>query len=185
MKPVDEVVAEILHANGQTPVYDAAKRREYYLKTRELKGRRRGTVHTPVRPPARGSNLPAPRKKMAPQAKTTVQRIAELKVRLEKLKTLLQKLGEEAKARSGVESKSDRSSTSSSSKSSGSATAKEKREAKEYYEKHKKEEKKETPAQEEKALQQKIERVREQIKEMREKLAEARKPASKRQQTTR
>lgn len=88
-----------------THLYDPAKRREYYLKNRQLKGR----VSTAKK------TVPGTRKKAAPKPphKTRAQRQAErrkhlqgqveqLKSRLDQLRTLLEAEVKKAQARSGI-----------------------------------------------------------------------------------
>ncbi|AWN06113.1 hypothetical protein SEA_MIEK_10 [Streptomyces phage Miek] len=96
--------SEVAHA------YDAAKRRDYYLRTRNLKGRKPGA------------------KKVAPK-KTRAQRQAErrrkleaqvdaLKARLEKLREVLASEVKKAQARSGVKDSKTPAKKASPSKSS-------------------------------------------------------------------
>lgn len=101
---------ELFHATG---TYDPAKAREYYLRTRELKGR------TAVQPSSStgktGSSVTV--KGLTPKVVvpklTSTQRNAQakekviaLKAKLEKLKDLLKKLVEQAQKRSGVKDNS-------------------------------------------------------------------------------
>jgi hypothetical protein len=83
-----QVDSELLH-------YDAAQRREYYLRNRHLKGRTKGTA-----------KVAAPRKtraqRQADRRKHLEARVAELKSRLERLRDVLAAEVKEAKARSGV-----------------------------------------------------------------------------------
>lgn len=77
-------------------VYDAAKRREYYLKTRQLKGRKHGSVKT-TKPRVKS------RAEIAKERHAHLQeQVAALKGRLEKLQAALKILVEQAKKRSGV-----------------------------------------------------------------------------------
>lgn len=91
--------------------YDSLKRREYYLRTRKLKGRKKGFVK------------PAPRKKTRAQRQAERRRkqeaqIAALKGRLEKLRDVLAELTKKAQARSGVDAtKTAKKSASSQQKS--------------------------------------------------------------------
>lgn len=104
--------------------YDPAKRREYYLKNRLLKGRKHGTAQ------------PKPKAKTKAQLQKERQKkledsVGKLKGRLEDLQSVLELLVKQAKARSGVKAtasskkveqvKSDSKSTSTSKTSSASS----------------------------------------------------------------
>jgi uncharacterized coiled-coil protein SlyX len=79
-------------------VYDAAKRREYYLKNRHLKGRQRGSGKA-IKPRVK-SRAEIARERHAHLS----EQVAALKGRLEKLQAALKILVEQAKKRSGVKS---------------------------------------------------------------------------------
>lgn len=82
--------------NSLTHVYDAAKRREYYLKNRHLKGRKRGSGRT-AKPRVKS------RAEIAKERHAHLQeQVSALKGRLEKLQAALKILVEQAKKRSGV-----------------------------------------------------------------------------------
>lgn len=90
------------------PVYDPAKRREYYLRTRQLKGRQPGSSK-PI-PSQRAPVLKPPSKPKA-KSKAEIQlerrkhlqaQVDALKLRLEKLRKILQEEVKKAQARSGV-----------------------------------------------------------------------------------
>jgi chromosome segregation ATPase len=163
--------------------YDAAKRREYYLKTRKLKGRKAAAVAT---------SKSRPTAKPKPPTKTRAQRQAErrrkleaevnaLKARLEKLRTALDELTKQAKARSGVKPKSSATKKTTAEKTTAkkqtaSQKAKAAKQSKEYYEKHKDE----ILADELKSLKGKIKTIQERIEKMRkEGSVGARKPTAK------
>lgn len=77
--------------------YDAAKRREYYLRNRQLKGRKRGSGRA-TKP--RGKS----RAEVAKERHAHLQaQVSALKGRLEKLQAALKILVEQAKKRSGVQ----------------------------------------------------------------------------------
>lgn len=80
-----------------THAYDAAKRREYYLRNRKLKGRHHGSVK--ISPPRKTRA-----QRQAEQRKHQEAQIAALKGRLEKLQKILAEEVKKAKARSGVKS---------------------------------------------------------------------------------
>jgi len=77
-------------------VYDPAKRREYYLKNRHLKGRKHGSGKA-TKPRVKS------RAELAKERHTHLQeQVAALQGRLEKLQAALKILVEQAKKRSGV-----------------------------------------------------------------------------------
>lgn len=77
-------------------VYDAAKRREYYLKNRNLKGRKHGSG-TVTKPRVKS------RAEIAKERHAHLQeQVSALKGRLERLQAALKILVEQAKKRSGV-----------------------------------------------------------------------------------
>lgn len=164
--------------------YDAAKRREYYLKTRHLKGRKKAAAKTSTSRPIA--------KKPKPPTKTRAQRQAErrrklesevnaLKARLEKLRDALSLLTKQAKARSGVKPKSTAKKTAAKKsttapKQTATQKAKAAKRSKEYYDKHKDE----ILADEIKSLKGKIKTIQERIEKMRkEGSVGARKPTAK------
>jgi len=95
---VEEVVAH--YAEGYNPV----KAREYYLKTRKLKGRTAG-----IKPVAKGRSLGSKKpvasgiKNPAQHRKETQAKVAALKLRLETLRVVLVKLTEQSKASGGMD----------------------------------------------------------------------------------
>lgn len=145
MKPPS--ATELLHAK----VYDPVKAREYYLRTRELKGRKGGSGDTinskkVFNKAATGNEgtykRPTPTKSNR-QEELAAQRAA-LQKRLERLRDVLAELVEAAKKRSGVETKpedtpKDKASRNEAAKKEKPLTAKQKAEkaekAREDYEK--------------------------------------------------
>ena len=102
----------LLHAEKP---YDAQKAREYYLRTRKLKGRKKGSGQpTPTGRNPRGAQPKAaphpvkPRKTKAQKQKEAEVQVAALKKRLARLKEALAELVKAAKLRSGVETKTDK-----------------------------------------------------------------------------
>lgn len=165
----------LLHAGS----YDPQKRREYYLRTRKLKGRHRGlgTVGTGGRPPA-------PVKK-APPKPHYAEQVAALEKRLKRLKEVLSHLVEDAKKRSGAETNTKPStSKTAASKSKGGSSkvtpTERKKAAKASAEYRKKHPEKKTPKEEVAALEKQIADIR---KKIRKALEDARKqrrqPATK------
>jgi t-SNARE complex subunit (syntaxin) len=96
--------------------YNAAKRREYYLKNRHLKGRQRGSAKA-MKPRVKS------RAEIAKERHAHLsEQVAALKGRLEKLQAALKILVEQAKKRSGV--KSTTTSTAKAATSQQKTTAK-------------------------------------------------------------
>lgn len=164
--------------------YDPVKAREYYLRTRELKGRTKGSELATVKRSASvqtPAQMAAARKAAAlKHRKAQEAKVAQLKARLEKLKKILKKLVEEAKKRSGVDSKPSTSPASASAKAKADKplTAKEKadaaKKAKEYRDKNKNQ----TPDQEAKAIQQQIDAALKRIAKMRKQISDSKKKKS-------
>lgn len=88
--------------------YDPAKAREYYLRTRKLKGRQPGVQRSPGpgRSPAVAPTKPRRRSSAARRAEIEAQR-KQLEKRLDRLKEVLRELVEAAKKRSGVDESKD------------------------------------------------------------------------------
>lgn len=136
---------ELVHATD----YDPVKRREYYLKMRELKGRDRSAARDSggSRPIARFSAPSSARGVVkvndahARQQAISV-RVGQLKERLGKLKEQLESLREKARKKNKDEGSGDKKATSSDSKDDKPLTSAEKRkkakDAQERYEKEKK-----------------------------------------------
>ena len=141
--------------------YNAAKAHEYYLRTRQLKGRKKGQAQQTAAQRAKAKAAAEAKRKKAVQAEVT-----KLKARLERLQEELRKLVAAAKARSGVkETPTETASRNESSKSNKPLTAKQKaakaKSAKENYEKNKK---KQSPDDELKEVRAEIKAIREKIK---------------------
>lgn len=159
--------------------YDPEARRQYYLRTRKLKGRKKGGVDSATRARPTGSATPqAPRKAVqeASTARQVATQKAALEARLTKLKAVLKNLLDEAE-KDGGESKRDKEASTSKDggkkrAESSDLTAAEKRkkaaEARKDYKKEKKQ-----PEPETKSLEEKISDVREQIAAIRAKLKAA------------
>lgn len=159
--------------------YDPRKRREYYLRTRRLKGRQTGSKVTPAGSPGRV----VPPSNAARLKQARAQRIAELKARLERLEAVLDALMQQVKAKREGSAKGTSPTKSSSSTSSGGSdrklTAKQKREAAERSKKYR-EENKEQKSETAEQIEAKIANVRQKIAEMKAQIAEAkRKQASR------
>lgn len=136
--------------------YDAAKRREYYLRTRQLKGRQK-----------------AKRKITAEQRRHQLQvRVERLKAKLAQLEESLRVLREAAQRRSGIDKNSAEKAESKYNSSATSSTkyrdltAKQKRDKAKAAEKYREEN--QTLTQQVKSLNSKISNVRERIKRIKE-----------------
>jgi len=154
--------------------YDPQKAREYYLRTRKLKGRKARSGDPEPGAKRSGSAKPQGGNRPAKVVKTKAQKrkeaevqVAALKKRLERLKDVLAELVKAAKARSGVETKTDKAKAkaekNADAKSRTPLTAKQKREAakraKEHYEENKK-----NPEKDVEELQKQIKEIRAKIK---------------------
>lgn len=164
--------------------YDPRKRREYYLRTRQLQGRPAGTKDAPG---DRSSRI-APPSNSAKLKQARAQRIAELRARLERLEAALDALMEQVRSKREGSAKDASPTKSSSSTSSGGTgrklTAKQKREAAERSKRYR-EENKEPKSETADQIEAKIAEVRKKISEMKAQIAEAkRKQASKKRQTS-
>lgn len=157
-------------------VYDPAKRREYYLRTRELKGLKKGSrVVPPKGKPGLGTlkpSKPAPHKPKSNLAEIHARRVAveaKVKVLNEKLKQLRVVL-------KGLKDQSDEANDIKGEKEEGAdkgpakrkePTAAQKKEAA----KKAKEDREDDPDAKLKSITEKISKLQDQIKEAREKLA--------------
>lgn len=109
MTTVEEFLGELFH------IYDAEKAHEYYLRTRQLKGRepaaaitptaqKTGSVKTTVQKPGSSSIKVQPVKMTPEQRRAQISaQVDALRAKLAQLKEVLAQLVQEAKARSGVE----------------------------------------------------------------------------------
>lgn len=103
--------------------YDPEKARAYYLRTRQLKGRKRGTTSDVVTRPA-GEQSPSSQRRSTSGSKSQtpsqrealMKQKAALEARLDRLRDVLAQLVEAAKKRSGVDTKSAENKTSPETK---------------------------------------------------------------------
>lgn len=140
--------------------YDAIKRREYYLRTRKLKGRGHASKMPPKKTPAQ---------RAAERRKHQEAQIAALKSRLERLRDVLAAETKKAQARSGATSSTSASTTSSGSQSSSTTqklTAAQK--AKKAAAEKKAREKDQTLDGQIKSLTEKVKNIQERIAKMRQ-----------------
>lgn len=187
--------------------YDPVYARQYYLRTRQLKGRTRREGYTndkdEFKEHATGNegkyDRPGDKDKKTPKERREEleARKARLKAKIDKLEAVLAELVKAAKARSGVETKEPKASatktsttkeTSSKSEKKSDdkpATVSEKKEAakraREHYEKTKPKGK--SPAQEVQALENKVQDLRQRITKVTEDARRKRESQSKNDQT--
>lgn len=152
--------------------YDPAKRREYYLKTRELKGRKLGSGRPPPLKSPSGS-LTGVAKKTAKKAPTTnreeiqrrreevANRVAALNIKLDKLRGILSSLDDQIGKGKSEEDKGKEK------EKKKEPTAAEKKEAAKAAKERREKEAKKSPVQAIADVQKKIEAVQEQIREKR------------------
>ena len=170
MPSPEEFIAELFHIRE----YDPAARREYYLKTRKLKGRAVGSGKTAIARHPTTSFSPvkkpvpmAPKKAADQRQKETEAKVAALQERLATLKKVLAELVAQAKARSGVDVQPPKPAPAN-------ATPKEKADAaeasKKFYEKNKEQ----ILSEQAKALETQIKSVEAKIQQMRSELAAVR-----------
>lgn len=135
---LDEILAENLSIDDLKHVYDPVKAKEYYERTKKLKGRRRAStvapagdrsgssVAVPVR--RRPNSLATKRAASKRRREELKARADKLKARLAKLEAILDELTAKAKARSGVkEDTPDKKSTTSKKSDSKPKTAAQKK----------------------------------------------------------
>lgn len=187
MLPDDEIRDFILSHSRQA--YDPKKRREYYLRTRELKGRTKGKIEPPKgsRPSAQATGQRARKafkSEIAKRKADSKARREEAKARIEQLENKLDKLDEihkklvaQAKIRSGAKPEEVKDTKTSKTKdsdkgSSKKATAKEKKEAAERAKEAREKEEKTSPQQQIRVLERQIAEARAKIEEARANLKE-------------
>jgi chromosome segregation ATPase len=157
-------------------VYDPAKRREYYLRTRELKGLKRGSrVVTPKGKPGLASLKPtkaAPHKPTSNLAQIHARRVAvEAKVKvlnekLKQLRTVLQGLKDQSDKKNQVKGEKPEGADKGPAKRKEPTAAQKKEAAKKA-----KEVRDDDPEVKLKNIMEKISKLQQQIKDAREKLA--------------
>lgn len=180
MQTPEEFVEDYLAHAGK--YYDPAKAREYYLRTRKLKGRKAATAEATVgrhppkaAPPPRRSGPQTAKQKQA----LATARVAAIQKRLDALKEVLAQLVEQAKKRSGVEpekSKAAKKTADSKGSKEKPKTAQEKREAAKDAKERRAKEGATSPDAKIAAIQKEMAQVRDQIAKLREQM---RRPAKK------
>lgn len=186
MTTAEDIILQHASSRYNPATYDPVKRRERYLRTRQLKGRHPAAVKPVTGKKPSGSDHSgvdlneAAKKRRAQRTKEINQRVIELSFKLDRLRENLRELVRLAKARSGVETQpteqTKATTTTKKAEPAGSKkqtdtkpkTASQKREAakqsKEYYEEHKTEISK----------QQKIQELQKDIKVTQQKILRAR-----------
>lgn len=184
LSPSEFIESVLSHQN-----YDPVRAHEYYLRTRDLKGR--GPVKLPP-PVTRKSGVtkptairhpaivkPKPTKKVVKTAeqrrKEIEAQVSALKTRLETLRNILSELVKQAQARSGA-TPADSKKTASNSKLTSAQKKAASDAAKKYYEKHKND--KQSPSEQLKTLQIQVKNMETKIAEMRKKLADSKRVAA-------
>ena len=152
------LIRELAHATD----YNPEERRAYYLRTRELKGRKAGTK-SPESESSPRLKFSAPtsvktrtvvtKNDAAGRQASIQQRVAKLTQRLDELKKKLESVREKARKKDDAKSSDKKASSTSDSKDQKPLTAAEKREkAKKEKERYDKEEKNKQPETEEEIL---------------------------------
>lgn len=157
--------------------YDPAKAREYYLRTRKLKGRKKGAAPTSVKrmPAGKQTATQLAVRKATQQRKSKAAKVKALNARLDKLRKVLADLVAQSKKLSNPKDQPKAKTGAAGGAKGKPRTAAEKRKAKEYYE----ENKKLKDNDELKVVQEKIERVKKQIEAARAVLEAAQKEKPK------
>ena len=157
---------DLEHASA---AYNAAKRREYYLRTRKLKGRTHGSDN-PLHPHKKRAQRQAERRRQQ-EAK-----IAELKGRLKKLQEVLAAEVKQAKARSGV--KTSKTETKTTGSSNGTSNSKPEHLTSAQKAKKAKEDKKRREKNKDLSLDEQVKSLTQRIKTIQERIAKMRKNGS-------
>ena len=175
---LDELFHEDLFLDELSHAYDPVKAKEYYEKTKVLKGRVKGT--TKVVAKTSNSSSASAAKKRASAAKAQAarsaalkaaaeKRVFALKVRLQQMEEALDKLAAQAKARSGVDPKASApkaATAASKAKDAKPLTAAQKREAAKKAAERREKESDQSLSTQEKTLEAKIASVRKRIDKM-------------------
>jgi hypothetical protein len=171
MQSAEEFIAELFHIRE----YDPQARRDYYLRTRKLKGRKVGSAKTAIARHPATKTAPvvkttpiAPKKAPEQRRKDTEARVAALQTRLDTLRKVLAELVAQAKVRSGVDNAKPAPQSQKPQTTKQKADAAER--SKDFYDKNKDQ----ILSDKEKTLQGQIKRVEEKIREMRAELEKVR-----------
>lgn len=151
-------------------VYDAIKRREYYLRNRQLAGRKTGAAKTSKPRPKAKSKIPkeSAAQRQARRRQKLQAEVDYLKSRLKKLRVALAEMVKKAQARSGkTSSKKAPAKKSADRKQTATQKAKAAKQSKKYYNQNK-----------EKILADEVKSLVGKIKTMQERIAKMRKNGS-------
>lgn len=163
---VSKMDEDLVHASA---AYNAAARREYYLRTRKLKGRTHGS-----QPPLHPHKTRAQRQ--AERRRQQEAKIAELKGRLKRLQEVLAAEVKQAKARSGVKTPKTETKTTGSTHN-GSSSKPEHLSASQKAKKAK-EDKKRREKNKDLSLDEQVKSLTQRIKTIQERIAKMRKDGS-------
>lgn len=164
--------------HAQVP-YDPQRAHEYYLRTRELKGRKKGSKLPDVKLPKSAIAKADPHKMTAAQRREQAHaRVVAIQARLDRLKEVLAQLVEQAQSRSGAKpSSAEKAKATEPAKQTTNTkekpkTAQQKKEdAKTARERYQKE--RQSPAQQEEALRAQVKDVENRIHEIRQQLKDS------------
>lgn len=166
-------------SHGVRP-YDAVKAHEYYMRRRQLKGRRPAAAFVPKGKTSTSAQFGPPRRKKTQAEKTAHQRQKEIeakvglmKLRLAKLQKVLEDLTKKVKSETGG-SKPKTGAKTPKEKLTASEKAKAAKASKDYYEKHKNDKTDSSPSSEAEALGEKIQATLKKIETARDRLRKAR-----------
>ena len=164
--------------------YDPVKRREYYERTKQLKGRRKGAFERSATPRQSAAlTKGGTTSKSLTRQPSSTERLKQLQVKLDQLKKTLELLVKQAKARSGVETPTKKSASSSTTKTGSSSTTtkklttSQKKDAAKRAEEYRKKSDN-GPAQKALALKKQIAETQKKIEKAKEQLAKARKTST-------
>lgn len=155
--------------------YDPQKAHDYYLRTRKLKGRRRASSNPSGGSPSAAVVTQMPRRPTHQTAKQknalAAARVAAIQKRLDALKEVLAQLVEQAKKRSGIETKPDAKKSTADKKDTKPKTAAEKKKDAKAQADRREKEQRLSPDQKVAAIQKEMAQVREKIAEIRAQMA--------------
>lgn len=175
---MSQTAEEFILAHAQRP-YDPQKAHEYYLRVRELRGRKKGTDFPDVKLPKSAIAKADPHKMTAAQRREQAHaRVVAIQARLDRLKEVLAQLTEQAQTRSGVKDnsaekakKEEPAKQKTDTKEKPKTAQQKKEDAKNARDKYQKEH--QSPSQQEKALRAEVKDVQAKIHEIRDQLKES------------
>jgi uncharacterized small protein (DUF1192 family) len=122
-------LAQAMEVNPMPRPYDPAKAHDYYIRTRQLKGRRKGSPSFKVKG-ARGQTIKLSGQQLAEQRAFAAKRVNEIRSRLAELSTRLTKLRSEARVKKAKSKREAKKAPTAADKSQAA------RESKQYRQKH-------------------------------------------------